>query len=208
MRSLWRSLIFSLFLLVPLACQAATFTEGKDYTKLATPVPTATGNKVEVLEFFWYGCPHCYHFDPLITDWLKTLPDNAKFLRVPAPLNPRWMVHSKAYYALQSMGLGEKYHKAIFDAIHKDRKRLFTLDSLADFLASQGVDRKQFLETANSFAVEMQAKKAAQLGQEYHVTGVPMLAVNGKYTISVEQGGGFEGMLKIADYLIKLESKK
>lgn len=207
MRSMWRLFIVTLFLLSPLACQGASYTEGKDYTRLAQPVATATGDKVEVLEFFWYGCPHCYHFDPEIHQWLKSLPDNAKFLRVPAPLNPRWMVHSKAYYALDMMGLGEKYHTAIFEAIHKDRMHLFTAEALADFLATKGVDKKLFLSTMDSFAVEMRARKAAQLGKEYHVNGVPMLAVNGKYTISVEQGGNFEGMLKIADYLIKKESK-
>lgn len=199
--------ILGLLFLLPVLSQAANYVEGKSYTKLAQSVPTQSGDKVEVLEFFWYGCPHCFSFEPTLTKWKKSLPANVKFIRVPAPLNPRWMPHTRTYYTLQIMGEGEKYHEAIFSAMHVKKMKLRDKDSIADFLATQGVDKKIFLSTFDSFAVEMRVKQAMQLGQKYKVSGVPMLAVNGKYTISGSQAGSFNGIINTANHLIKLESK-
>ena len=198
---------FLILLLLPLAACAKSYDESR-YITLKQPVATETGDKVEVLEFFWYGCPHCYHLDPLLSRWAEKLPANVKFVRVPAPLNPRWMPHAQAYYALQTMGKGETFHKVLFDAIHKDRRRLFTLDAIADFLQEKGIDRQLFIETANSFAVQARARHAAQLGEEYKIHGVPALAVNGKYVVTTEKAGSFEEMLNITDFLIGKESKK
>ncbi len=198
--------VLGLFLLVS-NCVSAEYTEGKHYTKLANTVPTQTGDKIEVLEFFWYGCPHCFKFEPTIQQWKTSLPENVSFIRMPSPLNPNWMVHTRTYYALESMGELEKHHQAIFNAMHVKRQRLFTQQALADFLASRGVDKETFLSTYDSFAVEMRARQALQLGQQYQLNGVPMLTVNGKYTIAAEQAGSYQGMVNIADYLIKLESR-
>ena len=123
-----------------LPVQAQTYTEGKNYTKLAEKLATHSGNKIEVLEFFWYGCPHCFQFEPTVKKWRKSLPDNVHFIRVPTPLNPSWMPHTKAYYALEIMGKGEQYHNALFKAMHVDRKKLYDMSSITQFLVSQGVD--------------------------------------------------------------------
>lgn len=200
------SLLWILLLSVT-ACQAEQFTEGKHYTRLAKPVPTQTGEQIEVLEFFWYGCPHCFHFEPTIKRWADSLPGNVKFIRVPAPLNPRWMPHSKSFYALESMGILDKHHDAIFNAIHVEKKRLFDRDSLVSFLSSRGVEKNTFLSTFDSFSVDIKARNAAQLGTQYNLNGVPTLTVNGKYVIQAGQAGSYQNMVDIASFLIARESK-
>jgi len=199
--------LFGLLFLLPILSNAQDFEEGKSYSKLPQSIATQTGSKIEVLEFFWYGCPHCFKFEPTITAWKKTMPANVEFIRIPAPLNASWMVHTKTYYTLESMGLGEKYHEAIFNAMHIQKIKLRDKDSIADFLEKKGVDKKVFLSTFDSFAVEMRAKQAYQLAKQYKLEGVPMLAVNGKYTISGQQAGGYQKMVDTAEYLFKLESK-
>lgn len=195
-----------LCLLLPALGFAKDYKAGVDYTVLEKPIATQTGNKVEVLEFFWYGCPHCFKFEPTIVKWKATLPASAQFIRVPAPLNPRWMVHTKTFYALEMMDKLDQYHEMIFDALHKERKKLYTEDEIADFLAEKGLDRKLFTETYESFAVEMRARKALQLGNDYNLNGVPTLTVNGKYVITASQAGSFQGMVDIASYLVNKEA--
>ena len=207
MQKIKRFSLLALLILLPTLSCAKNYKEGIEYKKLAQPVNTQTGENIEIMEFFWYGCPHCFSFEPTLKKWKKTLPANVKFVRMPAPLNPRWMVHTKTYYTLQTMGEDEKHHEAIFQAMHIQKKRLASKEAVANFLASRGVDKKAFLANFDSFAVEMRARQALQLGQEYKVTGVPMLAVNGKYTISAADAGGYEGMTKVADHLIKKESR-
>ena len=185
--------------------QAEEYVEGKNYTRLAEVQATQAGDKIEVLEFFWYGCPHCYKFEPTIANWQKNKPDNIKFIRIPAPLNPSWMPHTKAYYALETMGKGEQYHEALFSAIHVDRKRLYDMPAITKFLVSQGVDEKIFTSSVNSFAVEMRARQAHKISKSYNLSGVPMLAVNGKYTISAQQAGGYQEMIDTVNHLVKKE---
>jgi len=199
--------LLALIFLIPTLSQAENFTEGKSYSKLSETVATQTGDKIEILEFFWYGCPHCFSFEPTLKKWKKTKPANVTFIRVPAPLNPRWMVHTKTFYALQIMGEGEKHHEAIFAAMHVKKQKLNSKSAIADFLATQGVNKETFLATLDSFAVEMRAKHAMQLGQQYKVNGVPLLTVNGKYTVSGSQAGSYAGMVKVTNHLIKQESK-
>jgi len=206
MKKIYRQFIFAL-LLLPLTAMAKSYDEGIDYELLAKPVKTMSGDKVEVLEFFWYGCPHCFKFEPSLSAWVNKLPSTVNFMRIPAPLNPKWMVHTKVFYALEIMGKGELYHSAIFNAMHVDKQRLYTPDKLIDFLVSKGVDKKLLSNTMNSFAVEMRARKASQLSRDYQLHGVPMLAVNGKYLITGEKAGSYKNMLDIAQYLIKKESK-
>jgi len=199
--------LLGLMFLLPVLAQAQNYKEGESYTKLAKPIATRDADKIEVLEFFWYGCPHCFSFEPTLKKWKKTLPANVKFIRMPAPLNPRWMAHTKAFYTLEIMGEGDKYHDDIFTAMHVKKMKLFSRDAIADYLETLGVDKKTFLSTFDSFAVEMRAKQAMQLGQQYKVSGVPMLAINGKYSISGSQAGSYQGMVNVANHLIKLESK-
>ena len=199
----------ALFLLsfMGFSAQAKSYEEGKEYTSLSTALPTQTGDKIEVLEFFWYGCPHCFHLEPALQKWLKNKPDNVHFIRVPAPLNPSWMAHTKTYYALELMGVGEQYHHDLFTAIHTDRKRIFDQASIAAYLKDQGVDMDAFNKAYNSFAVEMRTRKAMQLGQDYQLHGVPMLTVNGKYVIGADTAGGYDGMINVTNFLIEKEAK-
>lgn len=199
--------ILLVMLIIPVITQAKDYAAGTDYDLVAKPVATQSGDKVEVLEFFWYGCPHCYSFEPSLQKWKKNLPANVQFTRVPAPLNPRWMVHTKTYYTLLTMGEGEKYHEAIFQAMHVKKQKLFTKTAITDFLVAQGVNKEKFLANFDSFAVEMRARQALQLGQDYKVNGVPLLTVNGKYAVSASKAGGYDAMIKITNHLIKKESK-
>jgi len=201
-----KSLLFLLLMMGSVAIQAADFTEGVDYKKVA-PQPTDTGSKIEVLEFFWYGCPHCYAFEPFVKAWKKTKPANVEFVRVPAIFRPDWEVQARAYYALSNMGIIEDLHGKIFTAIHKDKKRLNKKELLTDFLVANGVDRKKFEAEYNSFSVDSMVRKAKKKQTAYKIQGVPSVAVNGKYMTSGSMSGSFENMIKIIDHLIEKESK-
>lgn len=198
-----------LFLVVsPLLLQAADFKPGVQYKNVVPQQSTDTGDKIEVLEFFWYGCPHCYTFEPYITAWKKTKPANVKFVRVPAIFRPDWEIQAKAYYALSVMGVIEDIHGKIFDAIHKDKKRLNTLDAIAAFVEENGVDKQLFLKEYDSFAVDSMVRKAKKKLSAYTVEGVPTVAVNGKYTSSGSMAGTYDNLINVIDYLVAKETKK
>jgi thiol:disulfide interchange protein DsbA len=199
-------LVFLLLIASSTMIQAADYKEGVDYKQLA-PQPTDTGDKIEVLEFFWYGCPHCYHFEPYISAWKKSKPENVEFVRVPAVFRPDWEVQARTYYALSNMGVIEDLHGKIFDAIHKDKKRLNTKEELTDFVVENGVDRKKFEEEYNSFAVDTMVRKDKKKQSAYKIQGVPSIAVNGKYLTSGSMAGSYDNMIKILNYLIEVESK-
>jgi len=183
----------------------ALYTEGKDYKKI-TEQPTSSGDKIEVLEFFWYGCPHCYQFEPYIRKWKKSKPDNVEFMRVPAVFSPTWKVHARMYYALQLLGVGEKLHPIIFDAMHKKKLKLKTENEVINFLATQGVDKKEFKEVYGSFSVDQMVRKANKLSSGVGLSGVPTIGVNGKYVITGPMAQSYENLIKILDYLITIES--
>ncbi len=184
--------------------QAAEYKEGTHYQRIAKQA-TDSGDKIEVIEFFWYGCPHCNIFDPVLKTWVENKPDNVEFKRVPAVFRPEWKVHARAYYALQAMGAGEKYHSKIFDEIHKNKKRIDTLDSLTDFLVKQGVNKEEFTDMYNSMSVDGMVRKAIKQLAGYKIQGVPAMAVNGKYVVSGRSAGSYENMILIVDHLIKKE---
>jgi len=161
MRFIQKISLLGLLFLLPILSYAQDYVEGKSYNKLSQSIATQTGDKIEVLEFFWYGCPHCFKFEPTLTEWKKTIPSNVQFIRVPAPLNANWMVHTKTYYALETMGEGDKHHTAIFNAMHVKKMKLRDKESIANFLEKRGVDKAKFLSTFGSFAVEMRAKQAS-----------------------------------------------
>jgi len=186
--------------------QAADYKEGVDYKQLPQ-LETDSGDKIEVLEFFWYGCPHCYAFEPYIAEWKKTKPANVEFTRIPAVFRPDWEVEARAYYALSNMGVIEDIHGKIFTAIHKDKKRFNKLELIADFVEKNGVDRKKFVEEYNSFAVDGMVRKAKKKQAEYKIEGVPSIAVAGKYLTSGSMSGSFGNLIKILNYLIAKESK-
>jgi thiol:disulfide interchange protein DsbA len=203
-----KKLLMFLFLVVAsTVLQAADYSEGVHYKQLPQQ-PTDSGDKIEVLEFFWYGCPHCYAFEPYISEWNKTKPANVEFIRVPAVFRPDWEVQARTYYALSNMGVIENIHEKIFTAIHKDKVHLNKLEEMADFVEKNGVDRNKFIEEYNSFAVDSMVRKAKKKQTAYKIEGVPSVAVAGKYLTSGSMSGSFENLIKIINYLVEKESKK
>lgn len=185
--------------------QSLDIEAGRQYTELSRPVPVAQPGKIEVVELFWYGCPHCYQFEPSINAWAEKLPSDVHFLRIPAMFGGLWNVHGQLFLTLESMGVKPEVHAAIFNAIHNEHKRLATPDEMADFLAARGIDREDFLKAYNSFAVKSQMEKAKKLALAYRISGVPVMIVNGKYRFDLGTAGGPKGTLAVADYLIAKE---
>jgi thiol:disulfide interchange protein DsbA len=180
---------------------------GKDFSVLATPQAVETPGKIEVLEFFWYGCPHCHSLEPVLEPWSKKLPSDAQFRRIPAVLSDGWVPHARIYYAFEALGVLERVHKPFFDAIHRDRLNITSEAAMNQWLEKNNIDRKKFDEAVKSFGVQAKVKRAAQLSAAYKLDGVPMLAVNGRYTISAEQGGSQAGMLNVTQSLIDIARK-
>lgn len=181
---------------------------GLDYTEIKPAQPVETQGKIEVLEFFWYGCPHCYTLEPLLEKWIPTLPADAQFRRVPAVFNnPAWARDASIYYAFDALGVVSKLHRPFFDAIHRDRLRTDNAEALAEWLTKNGVNMKKFDEAMKSFGVQSKVRRATQLSAAYRIDGTPALAVNGRYTVSAEQGRTQQGMLAIAEHLIGVARK-
>jgi len=204
-----RNLIFTAVLafasLFGLSAQAAEFEAGKQYTVLSTPVPVSQPGKIEVVELFWYGCPHCYAFEPSINPWIAKLPADVNFHRIPAMFGGIWNVHGQLFLTLDAMGVEHKVHTAVFDAIHKEGKKLATPEEMADFLAGQGVDKDKFLSTYDSFAIKGQIEKDKKLAMAYQISGVPTMVINGKYRFDIGSAGGPDKALELADFLIAKE---
>ncbi len=180
-----------------------------DEYKLIDPAqPTqAEEGMIEVVEVFWYGCPHCYDFDPLISDWLENKPDNVTFRRMPGIFRDDWIPLGRAYYAAEELDVVDTIHKPLFDAIHKDKRNLNDQQSLAKFFAEMGIDKDAFNTAYESDAVNDKIKKAFVAGRRYQVRGVPSLVVKGKYLVGISFAGSFENMLKITDQLVDKESR-
>lgn len=176
--------------------------EGHDYTRLKTAQPVATGKKVEVLEFFWYRCPHCFQLEPALESWLKTLPKDAQIRRVPAVFRDDWMPGAKLYYTLEQMGLTAKLHHKVFDAYHVENLNLNDPAVLGNWIAKQGVDRKKFESVYNSFSIQSKATQGARLASSYGITGVPAFVIDGKYTTSASMTGGQARLFEVLDQLI------
>ncbi len=187
------------------AAHAQAFEEGVDYTVLKAPLGTDNPPRIEVVEMFWYGCPHCYELEPVIEKWVKALPKDVEFKRVPAPLNRNWEAAARVYYTLESMGLIDKLHGPLFDAIHRDRLRITNERALLDWLGGKGVDAAKYSAASRSFAVESKLKRAMQITQATGIEGVPALLVNGKYVIP---GQSPARMLAIADSLVAQSRKE
>lgn len=182
---------------------------GVEYRELAAAQPTDTAPKIEIIEFFWYGCPHCYNFEPLIEPWVKKLPKDTQFRRIPAIFSDGWAQGARAYYTLEAIGELQRLHKPLFDAVHTGSKlNVANEAALTEWLGKQGVDTKKFAAAYRSFSVEGKVKRAAQLTQAYKIEGVPTMAVNGKYVVVTDNIKSFEHMLAIADYLTDQARKK
>ncbi|MCW8918716.1 MAG: thiol:disulfide interchange protein DsbA/DsbL [Gammaproteobacteria bacterium] len=187
---------------------ADAYVEGTHFAAVVPPLAGATEGKVKVVELFWYGCPHCFQFDPTLQAWLKSKPANVEFERIPAIFNnPTWELHARAYYAADVMGVLEKIHEPLFDALHVKKQRLNSKEALRAFFVSRGVDGKEFDATFDSFAVSGLVRQAAVLTKQYNIDGVPAMAVQGKYRISGRMAGSYENMMRIVDFLVARESR-
>ncbi|KPX27250.1 Thiol:disulfide interchange protein [Pseudomonas syringae pv. delphinii] len=205
-----RNLIISAALvaasLFGMSAQAAEPIEaGKQYVELTSAVPVAVPGKIEVVELFWYGCPHCYAFEPTINPWVEKLPSDVNFVRIPAMFGGPWDAHGHLFITLDTMGVEHKVHAAVFEAIQKGGKRLTDKNDMADFVATQGVNKDDFLKTFDSFAVKGKIAQYKELAKKYEVTGVPTMIVNGKYRFDLGSAGGPEKTLQVADQLIDKE---
>jgi thiol:disulfide interchange protein DsbA len=193
----------------PVRAQGGAPVEGKDYVRLGSPLPAPAGGKIEVVEFFWYGCPHCNTFEPLLDAWARKLPDYVSFRRVPVAFRDEpYAAHQRIYFALDEMKLIETMHRKVFAAIHADRQRLDKPADIAAFMTKNGVDGAKFLEYYNGFSVQTKARQATQLAQAYKIDGVPAMGVQGKYSTSASLAGSHERALAVVDFLIQKERGK
>jgi len=179
--------------------------EGVEYQRLQNAQPTDTGKKVEVLEFFWYNCPHCFAFEPSLTEWVKKRGDSIVFRRVPVGFRESFVPQQKLYYTLEAMNRMD-VHKQVFDAIHGARQKLDKEEAILDFIDKQGVDRKKFLDIYNSFAVQSKVNRVRQLQETYRIDGVPTVVIDGQYITSPSIVGqslrGASPTLQVMDALI------
>jgi thiol:disulfide interchange protein DsbA len=200
----------NLFLVFFLAFSGLCFAEenSKGYEALKAPQPTQHADKVEVIEFFWYGCPHCYQFEPTLARWLKTKPANVEFIRQPAAFNELRGKHAKAYFVAEALGVGDKVHDDFFDEIQNKQNKLDTEEALGKFFVAHGVTEAQFKDAFNSFAVDAKTRQASVISARYGLTGVPAIVINGKYLVNATLGGTHEKMLDAMNTLIAQESVK
>jgi thiol:disulfide interchange protein DsbA len=189
---------------LPPFANAEEFQEGKHYLRLANPVPTSTTEgKSEVVEIFWYGCPHCYKLEPKIEQWLENKPDNVEFVRIPAVLGRNWELGARAFFTADALGVLDTTHAKLFDAIHGGT--INNKEQLAEFFAEQGVDKEAFSKAYDSFSVETKLKRSQQLVRRYRIDGVPTIIVNGKYVVTVSSAGSSAQVFDIVDYLLTKE---
>lgn len=186
----------------------AEIAEGKDYTVLPRPYPTEGGKNIEVIEFFWYGCPHCYELHPRIKSWLNRKPADVSFRYVPAVFRPTWAPGAKTFYTLEALGEKDRLHDKVYDAIHRDKIDLSKEEVLFDWVAKQGIDRQKFIDVYNSFSVQNQLSRSTHFSKDYGLTGVPAIAVEGKYLTSGRMGGTPEDTIRTLDELIEKARKE
>lgn len=190
-----------------LLCFAALANAEGGYETLSPAQPVQNPDKIEVIEFFWYGCPHCYHLEPAMAAWLKTKPANVEFIRQPAIFSDLWGKHAKAFFTAEALGVTEKVHADLFDAIQNKKQKLTSEDDLAKFFAEHGVKDEDFRNAYNSFLVDAKMRQAESMGARYGISGVPALVVNGKYRVTGPSAKSQENMLTVTNQLIQQESQ-
>jgi len=186
------------------------FKQGAQYELLTAAQPTGTEpGKVEVLEVFWYGCPHCYHLEPYLESWRKEgMPPQAEFRRMPAALNPSWQILARAYYTAEALGVLEQAHPDLFREYHVNHNPLNTPELLAAFFARYGISEEDFDATFNSFAVQAKLRRADALARRYRITGVPAIVVNGKYVTGASEAGGVPELFEVVNFLVEKEANR
>lgn len=195
----------TLFLL--LSFSVFSYAEALEYEVLSPAQPTQNQNKIEIIEFFWYGCPHCYTLEPVLNQWLKTLPDNVEFIRQPTIFSRLWGKHAKAYFVAEALDVVDKVHADFFDAIQNKKQKLTSEDQLAKFFVAHGVDEAKFRHVFNSFLVDTKLRQAREMAPRYGITGVPAIVINGKYKTNVSLAQSNQNMMQVVDRLIQQESQ-
>ena len=203
-------IILKVFLSVLLFCGLgsadARFVEGKHYEEIKPPLGTsAQPGQIEVLEFFWYGCPHCFEFEGHIAQWIKKQKSYVSFARVPAVFSDPWFTHAKAFYAAAELGILPKSHFALFETLHIKGEKVYTEEAIVNFLTDFGVNQEKVRKTFDSFATTNRAKKAEALTKKAGISGVPSIVINGKYRSSGRLAGGYDKLLELVTFLAAKE---
>jgi thiol:disulfide interchange protein DsbA len=201
------SLLLSLVSVLAMA-QGRPIEEGFDYRSLPVAQAVEQKGKVEVLEFFWYGCPHCHDFEPELSAWIKRQSKDVVVRKVPVAFRDDLLIHSQLFYALESLGRSD-LHAKVMDAIHVSKKKLLSEAEITDWVGSQGVDVQAFLKAFKSFTVTSKARSSNQIAQTYRIDGVPTVAIQGKYITSPSIAGGSKARaIQVMDYLIEKARKE
>ncbi|MFK7856299.1 MAG: thiol:disulfide interchange protein DsbA/DsbL [Granulosicoccus sp.] len=179
----------------------------KGYEIISPALNTRDASKVEVLEYFWFGCPHCFAFEPHINSWAANRPAYIDFVREAPPLNPSWEPHSRAFYAAELMGVTDKFFEPMFNGIHAERRALRSPDQIASFAGELDIDKKMFRKTMDSFAVNTRIKQAMHMARASKVSAVPTVIINGKYRTGGSLAGSHKGMVDVIEHLTAQEQK-
>ncbi len=185
------------------AAPPATLQEGKNYTLVKPVQPTENSKKIEVLEFFSYGCPHCHDLEPLMSAWEKKQAKDVNLQRVPVAFSKAWEPLSKMYYAFEVLGILDKYHTRFFNAVHQENLNYRDENQLFEWVSKNGGNKTQFIEAYRSFGVQQKAQRARQLAIQYAINGVPTLAIDGKYLTSSSLTGSHETLFPVVDALVQ-----
>jgi thiol:disulfide interchange protein DsbA len=181
---------------------------GTDYEKLSQPAPIETPGKIEVLEFFWYACPHCFHFEPVLEPWVQKLPSDVRFIRVAAAFGEyRKEFHQRLYYTLDALNLVGALHAKVFDRFHVQHRPIDREADLVDFARDNGLDPNKFKQTFNGFTVQTRIARANMLATAYEVDGTPEIGVQGRFRTAPSMAGDEVRSLAVTDYLINLSRK-
>lgn len=202
------ALVGILFSTAAFAAEQATpsmlvpYLEGRDYVVLDKPVPTANPEKIEVVEVFSYLCPHCFHFDPVISAWAKQQKPDVAMVYVHASWSPVMESYQRGFYTIEALKIKDKVHTAVFNAIHKDQKEFKDAQAWADFLSAYGVKKETVLSTFTSAAMDKQIARSNEQFRKYQITATPEMVVEGKYRVSTRSTGSHEDMLKVVQFLV------
>ena len=199
-------ILLSQLITMPAAAQVDKYIAGTHYTVLDKSVRTADASRIEVAEVFWYGCPACFNFEPLINNWAENSAEDINFVRFPAIFNDLMKIHAQVFYTAQALGVAERVHDSIFNTLVAQRKQLQTEDQIVDLFAQHGVNKNAARKAFNSFSVRTRLNQAQKLTNDYRPRGTPSMVVNGKYVVSI--GGAVDDqrlMLSIVDFLIEKE---
>lgn len=181
------------------------YVAGEHYEVLDIPVRTQTPNKIEATEVFWYGCSHCYRFEPLVVEWAEALPEDVALVKSPAIWHPTMKLHAQAFYTARALGVLDALHGVLFDEMNLRKNKLASEKAIGKLFTAHGVDGEKFTRTFNSFGVTAAVQQAEARQRGYKITGTPEMVVNGKYRITARMAGSQAGMLTVASYLIEKE---